>query len=221
MELSKPKDLIFLSMDSSIPEYLQDMRGVRLYRVGSQEELLRVLQANDEVFVLVDVSFVNGVMVETIRQLMKKFIKVYFIIVSEVIENSAFISLMRDVKVLLLQRQDKKLPDLLSKFLRGEKVLSRRYERTILHNEVIIKKSQIAGPVDEKTHLALKDGMMLDFSRGGARILSKDFKVKSKDFVNLMYRNKNGNWISVESQVRWTQVLDGGEVLFGVQFIAS
>lgn len=219
--LSKPKDLVFLSSDSSIPIYLQELTGIRFYRAGSKEELFRALQANDEVFVLVDVSFLNGTMVEVVKQLMKKFVKSYFIIVSEVIENSAFISLLKELRILLLQRQDKDLAILIAKFLRGEKVLSRKHERVVVHNEVIIKKSILAPDDEEKALFSLKDGMMLDFSRGGARILSKDFQVRVKDFVNLMYRNKNGKWISVESQVRWTQCLDGGEVLLGVQFIAS
>lgn len=219
--LNKPKDLIFLNMDSSIPVYLQELMGVRFYRVGSKEELFSALETNEEVFVLVDVSFLNGAMVEVVRQLMKKFVKSYFIIISEVIENSVFISLMKDLKVLLLHRQDKNLTTLISKFLQGEKVLSRKHERVTVHNEVIIKKSILAQEAEEKALFSLKDGMMLDFSRGGARVLSKDLEVKVKDFLNLMYKNKNGKWVSVESQVRWTQCLDGGEVLLGVQFIAS
>lgn len=208
-------------MDSSIPVYLQELVGVRFYRIGSKEDLISALETNEEVFVLVDVSFLNGAMVEVVRLLMKKFIKSYFIIISEVVENSAFISLMKDIKVLLLHRQDKNLTTLISKFLQGEKVLSRKHERVTVHNEVIIKKSILTQEAEEKALFSLKDGMMLDFSRGGARVLSKDLEVKVKDFLNLMYKNKNGKWVSVESQVRWTQCLDGGEVLLGVQFIAS
>ncbi len=219
--LNKPKDLIFLTMDSSIPVYLQELVGVRFYRIGSKEDLISALETNEEVFVLVDVSFLNGAMVEVVRLLMKKFIKSYFIIISEVVENSAFISLMKDIKVLLLHRQDKNLTTLISKFLQGEKVLSRKHERVTVHNEVIIKKSILTQEAEEKALFSLKDGMMLDFSRGGARVLSKDLEVKVKDFLNLMYKNKNGKWISVESQVRWAQYLEDGEVLLGVQFIAS
>lgn len=66
----------------------------------------------------------------------------------------------------------------------------------------------------------LRDGQMQDFSRGGALIALKEKGVQEKDLVSLIYKNRHGQWVSVESQVRWVVSTAQGEQIIGVQFLA-
>lgn len=100
-------------------------------------------------------------------------------------------------------------------------VKSRKHERMQVESKVMLKKSMIAekSPVGGMVQF-LRDGQMQDFSRGGALVTLKEAGVREKDFISLMYQNRHGLWVSVESQVRWVVSTIQGEQIIGVQFLA-
>lgn len=154
--------------------------------------------------------------------MVRKIIKTFFIIIVEVFKTSRFKGLLRGFRRFLVARTQKDQNQWFMTWFPHEAVSTRKFARVKVKNEVIIKK--VTGGFESELgsiQVMLKDGLMLDFSRGGAKILAKNLDLKAKDSVNLMYKNKNGSWVSVESQVRWTQARGGGEVLMGVQFIGS
>ncbi len=98
---------------------------------------------------------------------------------------------------------------------------SRRQERFSIQSAVMLKKSVVSdsSPTGEGVQF-LKEGVMVDFSEGGARITLKEESVHPKDFLSVMYKNRHGKWVSVESQVRWVRGFADGRQHIGVQFLA-
>lgn len=149
-------------------------------------------------------------------------VKSSFIFIAQTIEKTAQQLALKSSRFLLLyESEGPRIADLVTRRLMGLPVRSRKQERMAVQSQVMLKKSALApeSPTGGWVQF-LREGQMSDFSQGGARIALEKGGVKQKDFISLMYQNRHGRWVSVESQVRWVVSTEDGDQIIGVQFLA-
>ncbi|WII71911.1 PilZ domain-containing protein [Bdellovibrio sp. 22V] len=145
-----------------------------------------------------------------------------FIFIAQTIESAAYQLSLSSAKVLFFHESEgERIGSLLARRIQGETVRSRRQERMAVQSQVMLKKSVMTkdSPTGAGVQF-LREGHMKDFSQGGAQISLGQGGVRVRDFISLMYQNRHGQWVSVESQVRWVVSTSLGEQIIGVQFLA-
>ena len=210
------------NIGEGVPDYLQGLQGVRwVYPQGPKELKSYLDQQDEEVFVVVRVSNLTQRVIQAFLSWSHLYLKLSFIFIAQTIENTAHQMDALSSKVLFLYESEYlRISEVVTRRLMGLVVKTRKQERKPVATSVILKKSltdenESAGRVQ-----FLKEGQMRDFSKGGAQIHLGQECVRLKDFISLMYQNRNGEWVSVESQVRWVVSTGAGQQLIGVQFLA-
>ncbi|UXR63835.1 PilZ domain-containing protein [Bdellovibrio bacteriovorus] len=217
------KDLIYLSSSQILPLYLQKLRGVRWYRSQSASELKEVLKSQQgEIYVIVRSDYLSLRAVQAFLSWGHAKVKASFIFIAQSIENSVHQVVLNHPQILVLRESEReRIEELITQRLSGKSVRSRKQERMAVLSQVMLKKSVMAenSPTGAWVQF-LREGVMVDFSSGGAQITLGDEPVQRKDFISLMYKNQHGTWVSVESQVRWVTQSPEGKRVIGVQFLA-
>ncbi|KHD87042.1 MAG: hypothetical protein OM95_16580 [Bdellovibrio sp. ArHS] len=224
------KDLIYLSSSqssvpglASVPAYLRGVQGVRWHLAPPPELLKDFLKSQPgELFVIVHAKSLTAKVAEAFLSWTKTKVKVSFIFIAQTIEKAAFqLSHSFPQTLFLYESEGCRIADLVTRRLQGKPVKSRKQERMRVQSEVMLKKSVLAeaSPTGASVQF-LREGQMQDFSQGGAQITVEEGEVSVKDFISLMYKNRHGRWVSVESQVRWVVSTATGDQIIGVQFLA-
>ncbi len=175
-----------------------------------------------EVFVVIHLPELTERNLLTFMSWLRFKIKLNFIFITEKVENACFSLYPLPPQMLVLfQSEGVRLKDAVMRKLIGLHVYSRRMERVPVHSSIMVKKSMMVedSPAGQSVQF-LREGMMQDFSKSGAQIRVADSCIQEKDSVSLMYQNRHGHWISVQSQVRWVADIGSGQQLLGVQFLA-
>lgn len=223
MQIAPVRDLVFLSSSQSLPSYLQGLRGVRWHFTQNPEELKQYLMKQQgEIFVIVRVENLTQRLVQAFLNWAKLNVKLSFIFIAQTIEKTAQQVAFANTQMLFLfESEAPRIADLVTRRLLGLAVKSRKQERITVQSQVMLKKSIFAeeSPTGRGVQF-LREGQMQDFSKGGAQISVGQGQVKIKDFISLMYQNRHGQWVSVESQVRWVVSTATGDQIIGVQFLA-
>ncbi|MEK2645124.1 PilZ domain-containing protein [Bdellovibrio sp. BCCA] len=148
--------------------------------------------------------------------------KLSFIIIAQTIEKAAQqVAFANNQLLFIFESEGLRITDIVTRRLMGLPVKSRKQERMAVQSQVMLKKSVLAeeSPTGRGVQF-IREGQMQDFSKGGAQISLTQGTVRLKDFISLMYRNRHGQWVSVESQVRWVVSAANGDQIIGVQFLA-
>lgn len=223
MHIAPVRDLVFLSSSHSLPSYLQGIRGVRWHFTQNPEELKQYLMAQQgEILVVVRVENLTQRLVQAFLNWGKLNVKLSFIFIAQTIEKTAQQVAFANTQMLFLfESEAPRITDLVTRRLLGLAVKSRKQERITVQSQVMLKKSVFAeeSPTGRGVQF-IREGQMQDFSKGGAQISIGQGQVKIKDFLSLMYQNRHGQWVSVESQVRWVVSTATGDQIIGVQFLA-
>lgn len=217
------KDLVYLSSGQQLPAYLQSLRGVRWHFSRNSEELKQYLMSQQgEIFVIIRTENLSQRLVQAFMSWGKLNVKLSFIFITQTIEKTAHQVAFSSSQVLFLfESEGARIADLVTRRLLGMPVKSRKLERMAVQAQVMLKKSIYAeeSPTGRGVQF-IREGQMQDFSKGGAQISLGQGEVKTKDFISLMYQNRHGQWVSVESQVRWVVSAANGDQIIGVQFLA-
>lgn len=149
-------------------------------------------------------------------------VKLSFIFIAPKIERPVHQVALSEPNVLVIfESEGERITELVTRRLRGLPVKSRKRERKPLQSQVVLKRSTLAesSPTGKMVQF-LGEGQMKDFSQGGAQIVLAQGGMRAKDFVSMMYRDYQGQWVSVESQVRWVTPTPQGGQIIGLQFLA-
>lgn len=223
MQKEPLKDLIYLSSSQILPFYLQRLRGVRWYRAQGPSDLKEVLKSQQgEVHVIVRSDYLSLRAVQAFLSWGQVKVKASFIFIAQTIEKSVHQVALSHPHVLILRESERaQIGALVTRRLFGQKVQSRRQERMVVQAQVMLKKSIATEQSPTGAWVQyLQEGFMVDFSEGGAQITLGREVVQKKDFLNLMYKNQQGVWVSIETQVRWVSNSAAGAQIIGVQFLA-
>ncbi|UOF02311.1 PilZ domain-containing protein [Bdellovibrio reynosensis] len=206
-----------------MPSYLQALEGVRWSYTTSAEQLKYFINSHHgELTVIIRADFLSLRAVKAFATWAHQSARLSFIFIAQTIENAAFqLGDGTSKMVFLLENEGSRITLLINRFFSGQVVKCRRQERQAVQSQVMLKKSVYANhsPTGAGVQF-LREGQMNDFSQGGAQISVEEGGVREKDFISLMYQNRFGQWVSVESQVRWVVSTSAGEQIIGVQFLA-
>lgn len=216
-------ELLYLSPRQQIPAVLNGLVEVQWTCVNSLEQLKTYLdRPQGELFVIVQLQELSQRSLQAFSTWIKLKVKIHFIFIVQSIESACFkMYPLPEQMLVLFQSEGERIAKAVMRKLVGLKVQSRKQERLPAQSQVMVKKSALTeeSPTGKSVQF-LREGVMQDFSKGGAQLEFEEIKVKAKDFISLMYQNRHGRWVSVESQVRWVSVLNNGKQVVGVQFLA-
>lgn len=223
MGTSQPRSLIFFSSKEELPSYLQKIRGTRWQLANSSEKLKQALKSQKgEAFLVVHASFLSKKTVQAFLAWRVPRLKISLIFIGQVIEKDVHQLLPTSSEALILfESEGERIGDLVTRRLMGRPVYNRKQERIDVHSQVMLKKSIVAeqSPTGSWVQF-LGGGLMQNFSQGGAQIVLPRGEMRARDFISLMYQDCQGQWVSVESQVRWVVSSTEGKQIIGVQFLA-
>lgn len=213
-------DFIFLGQD--FHEELRSLGPIRWVFISSDQEFQAHLQrVKKEVFVVIQMQTFTFKHLKSLEVISRRHLKCHFIVMSQVVDSACYPVLAHLPNIYLYARWSAmSLKSFVHRCIDGL-WKNRRQERRPVASDVMIKRSGFSqmSPIGEGVQF-LREGKMEDFSATGARLSLSAGGVELKDFLNLMYKNQHGIWVSVESQVRWVQAQKNGEISFGVQFLA-
>lgn len=216
------RNLIYLSSSQNLPPYLGDLAGVRWNFAASTEQLKQFLYSHQgEYTVIIHADFLSLRTVKAFASWAQQSSRLSFIFIAQTIENAVFQLTDACRSLFLFEAEGERITALIYRFFSGKPLKSRRQARQPVQSQVMLKKSIFAdqSPTGAGVQF-LREGQMNDFSQGGAQIAIEDGGVRERDFISLMYQNRHGRWVSVESQVRWVVSTTEGEQIIGVQFLA-
>lgn len=217
------QQLHYLSPRQQIPSVLKGLDGVKWTCISNLESLKNHLKSSTgEIFVIVQLQELTHRSLQAFVEWLKFKVKINFIFIVQSIESTCFKFYPLPSQILVLfESEGKRIQDAVMRKLVGLPVQSRKQERLPVQSQVMVKKSALTeeSPTGKSVQF-LREGQMQDFSKSGAMIQVEDTKLKAKDFVSLMYQNRHGHWVAVESQVRWVSELNNGNQVLGVQFLA-
>ncbi len=222
MQLTPVKNVVYLNSNQDLPDYLQAVQGARWLFAKDPAEFRQLLARQaGELLVVVKTKFLAVRTVETLASWASSHPRLSFIFVVETVEKAAYQVALNQPSWLFVYEQEGRVAEAITRRILGLTVKSRRQQRVEVKAPIMLKKSMTVehSPIGGNVQV-LKEGEMNDFSKGGAKISLQSCGIKVKDFVSLMYRNKNGRWVSVESQVRWVVSTASGLQVMGVQFLA-
>ncbi|HWU44615.1 MAG TPA: PilZ domain-containing protein [Bdellovibrio sp.] len=223
-KLESFKDVIYLSLSQSLPSYLTSLPGVRWHLASSKEKLKLLLKTQKEVCVIVQSDFLNVRQVQAFLSWIQIRQDISFIFIARNIEDGVYKLNLKGHPVFFLKESESDfIPGIVTRCLRDRGARGRRQERCFVQSSVMLKKSTIAyqSPTGGGVQF-LREGRMKDFSPGGAQILCEGRRslIAVKDFLNLIYQDRSGKWVSIETQVRWIASSAEGQQIIGVQFLA-
>lgn len=217
------RNVVYLNSSHSLPSYLQALKRVHWNFTSSAEQLKHFINSHSgELTVIIRADFLSLRAVKSFASWAQQCARLNFIFIAQTIENAAFQLADGSLKmVFLLENEGSRITLLIQRFFEGKIVKARRQERQAVQSQVMLKKSVFANhsPTGAGVQF-LREGQMNDFSQGGAQISVGEGGVRERDFLSLMYQNRFGQWVSVESQVRWVVSTSAGEQIIGVQFLA-
>ncbi len=206
-----------------IPSVLQGIQGIRWKYMTNLEDLRNHLHhPKGEVFVIIHLQELTARNLQTFMSWLRFKIRLNFIFIAEMVERACFnLYPLPSQTLVLFQSEGIRIKDAVMRKLMGLDVKSRKMERAPVRSKVMVKKSVMMekSPTGQAVRF-LREGLMQDFSKSGAQIRVVDSGIQEKDFVSLMYQNRHGHWVSVESQVRWAANTNQGYQILGVQFLA-
>lgn len=216
-------DLIYLKTAKTLPVYLREIQGFKLRSFDYMEDLkAHLARTSQSSLVVIELSSVTPRYVEYFLRMSSENSGNYFIFIAQVVDNSVFqIQMSRGRFMVLREEEAMTLKELVQLWKSGRMLFSRRSQRQELKAPVMVKKSKYSGHSPTGAAIqALSEGQLCDFSAGGAKLLVKSSGLKLKDFVSLMYLSAQGQWVSVEAQLRWVEDAGPGRQVVGVQFLA-
>lgn len=223
MKLQSVKTLIYLSAEPQLPAYLDNLRGVLWHFSRSATDVRQFLgTVTGEIFVVVKSPQLSLRMVEAFLSWTQLNKKLNFIFIAQTIEKTVHqMALNHPQMLVVFASEGARITHIMTQRLMGVPVKSRKRERQFVQVQVVLQPSHFTHQGSSGSPMPLLgEGQMQDFSQGGAQICLRKGGVRPKDFVKLMYRDHRGEWVAVESQVRWVATASDGQEVLGVQFLA-
>lgn len=222
MQILSQKKLIYLGPSKNLPTYLQSVENVLWIQPQSLEELKSLpLKTKEQYFIVVHSKEVNVRTVQAFLSWSKFQPQLQIIFIGQKVEKATHQLALSNSQVLIVfESEGRRIADIVTRCINGLSVKSRKRERSPLRSLALVQGSSLGVGRLTKSQQAVMEGVMTDFSRGGAQISLQSAGLNPKEFVSVLYRDERGKWVSVESQVRWVLESAAGVQTVGVQFLA-
>lgn len=206
-----------------IPKRLQLNSQFNLHLVSSVIEMRNAFLLPDVIGVMIYIDKLNFKTWQNLKKLVEKYPLKKFIFCGKNLEKTLKNELDRHRNCFFFwPHEEEQLTSKLKQILGTASHATRRSERKKVTAPLLVKASEIMvdSPIGQKLRVVI-EGHFIDFSKHGAKLFLCESWLVAKDYICIMYQKMDGEWVSMESQIRWTENdPTTGRVLMGVQFIA-
>lgn len=198
---------VFLFGINEIPQDLKREKSIHCILVNNPYELQSDVKENQKT--LLAVAFLPYLDLRHLNAFsyLKKTnpsLKIFFVLQEMSPSMKLRLQEYKDFSILWAHEQPNLKNDLI-KCLKGQKIEVRQDRRDHLNKHPLIGPSQFNEDFKIKKFKPIFGGNFKNISINGSCIILKKNSYGRKDFINVTYQNKEGEYISVEAQVRWTQ----------------
>lgn len=206
-----------------IPQKLALSSLFKVQLVANEIEMRNAFLVPDVIGILVYLERLNLDGWRNLKKLAIKYPQKHFIFIGQHIDKSVKIEVDKTRNCSFLwPHEEGQISIKIKQILGVHHEVTRRSDRKRVQAPLIIKASEIMeeSPIGHKMK-AVMEGTFVDFSKHGAKLVLKEGWLAVKDYICIMYQKSGGEWVSMESQIRWTERDPSTGCFFmGVQFIA-
>ena len=201
------KTQIFVTGLTEKPKTLKSLSNMDVKMIQNPYELRTELINNDsEKIILAYLPFLELRHFELYRYFQKTYSRVKtFFIVQELSSSMKLKVKASNEFVVLWKTEESQLPAILTKYLAGQTPLLRQDQREENQVRGLVSPSLLPTGTTNKGFQPILPGSFENVSPNGSCIKIKAPFYKDKDFIQLSYQRKDGEFVSVEGQVRWSQ----------------
>ncbi|MFS4460053.1 PilZ domain-containing protein [Bdellovibrio sp. HCB2-146] len=218
------KTQIFVTGLTEKPKTLKSLSNMDVKMIQNPYELRAELINNEsEKIILAYLPFLELRHFELYRYFQKTYSRVKtFFIVQELSSSMKLKVKASNEFVVLWKTEESHLPTILTKYLAGQTPLLRQDQREENQVRGLVSPSLLPAGTTNKGFQPILPGSFENVSPNGSCVKIKAPFYKDKDFIQLSYQRKDGEFVSVEGQVRWSQ-WDAAEETqkLGLRFVTS
>ena len=214
------REVFYLSSSPALPESLSRLENITWYWAANEEVLksflgsLPIDKITDTVWVVVISKFLTLTTVEGFLGMAFAEKRLSFIFLTESLQKAIDPHRFEKHRIKILsESQAASVSDIIFSDdisarvkVPMEDFFSRNYERSNVKSKIILKKQkqkQSEKDFDRNEIQYLQECQINDISPGGARIFVVKGILAVTDLIVLIFQDKRGEWLTVESQVRW------------------
>ncbi|WP_374000052.1 PilZ domain-containing protein [Bdellovibrio bacteriovorus] len=150
-----------------------------------------------------------------------KNVKIFFV-VNELSSNMKIRLKHNNDFVVLWKTEENNLPKDIHAYLDGRQLELRQDKRETQDTRAMLSPSMLPLGVENRGFQPILGGSFENISLNGSCLKIKAPFYTKKDFINLTYQNKQGEYVSVEGQVRWSKWNETEQSQeLGVQFLTQ
>lgn len=213
---------VFVIGKSQLPPALKKENRFSLALINDPYSLKNRLQVEGEKIVVVYLPFIEQRHFDMYSYLQKSHKNTQIFFVVNELSGPMKIRLKTDRKFIVLWKtEEHQLLNDIHSYLQGKELELREDKRRHHAPKPLVAPSTL--PIGKtNTFKPIRGGEFKNISENGTCISVKNTTYKKKDFVNLTYQNKAGEFKSVEGQVRWEKSSsDGDSQELGIQFVTQ
>nr|BFD59769.1 hypothetical protein CKG001_18760 [Bdellovibrio sp. CKG001]BFD63135.1 hypothetical protein BdHM001_18160 [Bdellovibrio sp. HM001]BFD67038.1 hypothetical protein HAGR004_20600 [Bdellovibrio sp. HAGR004] len=148
-------------------------------------------------------------------------VKIFFV-VNELSSNMKIRLKHNNDFVVLWKTEENNLPKDIHAYLEGRQLELRQDKRETQDTRAMLSPSMLPLGVENRGFQPILGGAFENISLNGSCLKIKAPFYAKKDFINLTYQNKQGEYVSVEGQVRWSKWNEAEQSQeLGVQFLTQ
>jgi hypothetical protein len=215
---------IFITGLTEKPKTLKSLNNMEIKLVQNPYELRDEFLNNDAAkIILVYVPFLELRHFELYRYFQKAYAKVQTFFIVQDLSGSMKLKVKATKEFIVLWKtEENHLPAIINKYLEGQAPALRQDEREDRQTRGLLSPSLLPAGTENKGFQPILPGSFENLSPNGSCLKIKAPFYKEKDFVQLSYQRKDGEFVNVEGQVRWSQwdAKEGTQKL-GLRFLTS
>lgn len=215
---------IFITGTNRIPAQLKNEKTFDCTLIDNPYSLRPALQNNDvEKIIVVFLPFLEIRHFDLYSYLQKttRNVKTFFV-VNELSSSMKIRLKSRNDFVVLWKTEEANLLKDIQAHLSGRQLELRQDKRETQENRAMLSPSLLPAGMENRGFQPIMGGAFENISLNGSCLKIKAPFYTKKDFVNLTYQNKEGEYVSVEGQVRWSRWNETEQAQeLGVQFLTQ
>lgn len=217
------KTKILITGSSTIPTALKNEKSFHCLVVENPYDLRHHLQDDEEKVIVAFLPFLEVRHFDLYNYLQKTHNKVKtFFVVNELSSNMKIRLKARNDFVVLWKTEEANLPKDILAYLSGRFLELRQDKRFPQESRAMLSPSLLPMGTENRGFQPILGGAFENISMNGSCLKIKAPFYTKKDFINLTFQNKEGDYVSVEGQVRWTKWNETDQMQeLGVQFLTQ
>jgi hypothetical protein len=218
------KTQIYLTGISIIPKQLKKDAEFQCQLVENPYDLrLSLGQTSGEKIIVVYLPFLETRHFDIYAYLQKTYanVKTFFVVEELSFAMKSRLKTFQDF-VVLWKTEELHLARDIKSYLSGKKLELRQDRRDTIEKGALLTPSMLPPGMENKAFQPILGGKFDNISTNGSCVKIRAPFYNKKDFVSVTYQNKEGDYVAVEGQVRWTKWNESEQSQeIGLQFLTQ